>query len=133
MARMSELAKSKYWQAEQAQEVIEAWRKSGESVAAFCRTWDICPKRLRYWLKGPDPEQKRRGVRNGASTEGESTAPASAVVFHELSVEAPPEVRRPGTEREVVARVECGQWSVVVPHGFDRVELGRLLYVVGGV
>lgn len=131
MARMSELAKSKYWQAEQAQEVIEAWRASGESVSAFCRTWDIKPKRLRYWLKGP--EQKRRSARLGASSSSESTAPSSAVVFHELSVQAPAEIRRPGMERAVVARVERGQWSVVVPHGFDQAELGRLFCVLEGV
>ena len=134
MARMAELVQSKYWESEEADAVLEAWRQSGESLAAFCRMWGISPKRLRYWLKRPGSETNA-GLEVGtvASTGSEDAAAAPSRVFHELSVKAPQDVVEPVVERRVVARVERGQWSVVVPHGFDRAELGRLLCLVGSV
>ena len=38
-----------YWREPEARRVIDAWRQSGESVAAFGRRHGINVKRLRWW------------------------------------------------------------------------------------
>lgn len=40
-----------YWREPEARRVIDAWRQSGESVAAFGRRHGINVKRLRWWSK----------------------------------------------------------------------------------
>lgn len=37
------------WTTEQGRQLVEGWRRSGESIAAYCRRLDVDPSRLRYW------------------------------------------------------------------------------------
>jgi transposase-like protein len=39
------------WTPEQARLVLDEWRRSGESIAAFARRHDVSPARLYWWRK----------------------------------------------------------------------------------
>jgi len=38
-----------YWRAADARVVVEAWRRSGRSLAAFARQHGVSARRLAYW------------------------------------------------------------------------------------
>jgi len=48
------------WSREEAQEAINAWERSGESLTAFARQHGVVPQRLSWWrkrvTKGPVPK-----------------------------------------------------------------------------
>ena len=49
---------SRYWRAADAERVLEAWRRSGQSAAAFARQHGVSSVRLLRWrdrLKGSTP------------------------------------------------------------------------------
>ena len=50
-AELVELVGLKYWNEHEARVVVEAWRRSGESRAAFGRRYGIHPRRLGRWAK----------------------------------------------------------------------------------
>lgn len=39
------------WSKEHAQSLLQMWRASGQSIAAFCREQGIAAHRLRYWRR----------------------------------------------------------------------------------
>src|SRR5947209_3020958 len=43
------LTVSRYWRAAKAARVLEAWRRSGQSGAAFAREHGVCVRRLLRW------------------------------------------------------------------------------------
>ncbi len=54
MARVSEIrrvAAQRYWREGQARAVLEAWRRSGESLASFARSHGIGRQRLERWAR----------------------------------------------------------------------------------
>lgn len=85
-----------YWRESEARRVIEAWRQSGESAAAFGRRHGINVKRLRWWTKRLVPNASAiSGTQRSASkasTTLVSLVPATVVGAGELAAV----IRAPG-------------------------------------
>ena len=64
------IVRGSYWRAADARVVVEAWRRSGRSLAAFARQHGVSARRLAYWRTQLD----RRA------------APRAAVAFHPVQV-----------------------------------------------
>lgn len=47
--KLEEILDGKYWRKEDAERVLEALRRSGESVPAFARRHGVGPERIAYW------------------------------------------------------------------------------------
>ena len=97
-----------YWREAEARVVVAAWRRSGETLAAFARQRGVHPRRLARWAR------RLEGGKRGA-----------AVHFHRVRPVAP-------AARE--ARIEIvlgGGVEVRVPPGFAMEDLRRVLAVVG--
>ncbi|MFN7955434.1 MAG: hypothetical protein U0610_27165 [bacterium] len=108
------LARRRYWREADARRVVDAWRRSEASAAAFARRYQLDPKRILRWAKdldGPQPSAARfhpvRVVERGD--------PAT-VTF------APP----------IIEIVLLGGRRVRVPPGVDPSELRQILDVVEG-
>lgn len=108
------LAAQRYWREEQARVAVDAWVRSGMSLAAFARCHGIVRQRLERWAR-----------RLGA-------APVGKVRFHR--------VRLIEDERGVEAHVAGGsieiEWGpgrrVRVSPGFAAEDLGRVLDALEG-
>jgi transposase-like protein len=102
------VASLRYWQAEDARAVVEAWKESGERLSAFARRHSIKPRSLSQWA-----------TRLEAASE--------AISFHPVQVvEAPPRER---AQRDVLGRVLLPATKVLSlvlspPHGQDRRPYG---------
>jgi transposase-like protein len=117
MARRSavrEVAAQRYWREGQARVVVEAWRRSGESLAAFARAHGIGRRRLERWAR-------RLGVTGGG------------IRFHRVQL-----VERRGSASDARgggAPIEIegasGRRVRVFP-GFAAEDLGRVLEVLEG-
>jgi transposase-like protein len=46
---IARIVRGSYWRAADARVVVEAWRRSGRSLAAFAREHGVRPRRLVYW------------------------------------------------------------------------------------
>ena len=107
---IAEVAGRRHWRKDDARVLIDAWRRSGQTVTAFARTHNIHPERLARW---------HRLLR---------TEPQEAVRFH------PVEVRTAqwGSD-ESAGKIELvlgdGR-SIRVPRGFDAEDLRRVLAVM---
>lgn len=102
------LAKKVYWDEDDGRRVVEAWRESGLSQAAFARRSGIGAQRLRYWKHRVDV-----GVEETARL-----VPVE-VVGAQYSVE------------EEAFEVAVGSGRVIrVPTGFDEVALVRLVHAL---
>lgn len=42
-------SRSPYWHERDARAVVDAWRRSGETLSGFCRTHGLSPQRLSRW------------------------------------------------------------------------------------
>jgi hypothetical protein len=112
------VAKLRYWRATDACVVVEAWRRSGDTVPEFARRYGIHPRRLGRWagqLKAPPGP-------------GESEA---SVLFHPVRLvqqaDGARDRRRDGEPIEIVLDEGC---SVRVPPGFAVRDLERVLAVL---
>ncbi|MBM4025406.1 MAG: helix-turn-helix domain-containing protein [Planctomycetes bacterium] len=61
VSRKSLVLQKVYWRASEAREVLDLWRRSGESLSAFAREHGLCRNRLARWrdrlgTDGPAPE-----------------------------------------------------------------------------
>ena len=109
-AMVVEAAARRHWRKDDARLVIDAWRRSGQTMSAFARFYGIQYERLARW--------KRR-------LRGE---PSEAVRFHPVRVRAVERQSNDSVDRiELV--LSTGR-SIRVPHGFDAEDLRRLLAVV---
>ena len=107
---VARVASLRYWQAEDARVVVEAWKESGERLTAFARRHDIKPRRLSEWA-----------TRLEASSE--------EISFHPVRVvQAASEERAQRDPIEIVLGEGC---SVRVPAGFAAQDLERVLGVLG--
>jgi hypothetical protein len=94
---------------------IEAWRSSGQTLSAWARERGIARARLEYW--------KRRLA--GRSEKSRGTVGRLALI----PVISPPAQATPAAPIEVL--VERAGLRILLPTGFEAVELRRLLDVVG--
>ena len=109
-AAVAAVAARRHWRRDDARLMIEAWRRSGQTMTAFARFYDIHPERLARWHRLLRAE------------------PQGAVRFHPVRVR--------GAERhsiDSVDRIELvlseGR-TIRVPHRFDAEDLRRLLAVM---
>lgn len=103
----------RYWRAEDAALVVAAWRRSGESLAAFSQAHGLCPGRLRRW-------------------EARLQEPGTLPTFYPVRVV---EGGREGGDSGEGSRLELvlrGGRRVVVSRGFDRELLEEVVRVVEG-
>jgi len=99
-----------HWRKADARQVLDAWRRSGETMSGFARFYGIQYERLARW--------KRR-------LRGE---PSEAVHFHPVRVR---QVERQSNDSgDRIELVLSQDRSIRVPHGFDAEDLRRLLSVV---
>jgi transposase-like protein len=114
-AALKRAAASSYWTEAEAQAVLEAYEKSGLSMAEFARRHGLGPQRLRWW-------KKRRA---------EEAGPAPS--FVRVHVAEPPSRRAREAPTPGLASMEVvlakGRRIRVEP-GFDAEELARLVRVM---
>lgn len=121
-AELERVARLRYWRAEDAAVVVEAWGRSGEGLRAFARRHGIHPRRLSRWAK------------ELAGSEA-SEEPVKPVTFHPVRLVAGKEVEGASSRRgvalvEIVLGWEC---TVRVAPGFAAEDLARVLEVLGAV
>jgi hypothetical protein len=107
-AELVELAGLRYWNEHEARVVVEAWRRSGESRAAFSRRYGIHPTRLGRWAR-----------QMGDRAEG-------PVLFHPVHL-VQREERGWGGPIEIELGRDC---RVRVAGGFETRDLERVLGVL---
>lgn len=107
---VARVASLRYWKAEDARVVVEAWKESGERLAVFARRHGIKPRRLSQWATRLEPLSEE-------------------IVFHPVQlVQAPSDKRAQRDPIEIVLGEGC---SVRVPAGFAAQDLERVLGVLG--
>jgi hypothetical protein len=107
-AELMELAGPRYWNEDEARVVVEAWRRSGESQAAFGRRYGIHPGRVSRWA---------RQLENRAE---------EPVLFHPVHL-VQREERAWGGPIEIEFGRDC---RVRVAGGFEARDLERVLGVL---
>lgn len=119
--RVVEIAGSKYWREADARVMVEAWRRSGESLTGFAGRHGIRSRRLARWSKrlGVPVERRKSG----------SAKPSEPVVLHPVRL-----VERRGTREHAVGdpiEIELpGGSRVRVPAGVRAEDLRRVLAAV---
>jgi transposase-like protein len=103
------IAARQRWRADDATVMVEAWRRSGESVSDFARRYGLRGERISRWVSRI---QKRE--RNGLS-------------FHQVRLVEAQYRSHPDGKIEVL--LSEGR-SVRVPHGFAPEELQKVLRVL---
>lgn len=107
-AGLTTLVLSRYWRAAEAAQVVEVWRQSGVSGAAFAREHGLSVRRLLRWR--------------------DRLARAEAPVFHPVRVVDPHE---PASAERAVLELEVrGGRRIRVPAGFDAELLEELVRTV---
>lgn len=104
---------NRYWRAADAEQVLDAWRRSGRSVAAFARRHGLSPRRLLRWRARLEP--------------------AVAPVFHRVQVvgrEHPTPIT-PSRPEPLELELRGGR-RIRVPAGFDAELLAELVRTVEG-
>lgn len=105
------LARGGYWGEAEARVVVEAWRRSGETLSCFTRRHGVKYERLRRW-----------------AGRLEGSAEPEPVRLHPVRVVGREEGVRPSDERlEIVLDAGC---SVRVAPGFAAEDLERVLSVL---
>jgi hypothetical protein len=111
-SRVTIAAESRYWRESTAQVMVDAWRESGETVAAFARRQGVERRRLARWIRRVD---------------GKADV---LVPFHPVRVvDVPAETRQSEAPIEIVVGSPC---RVRVPPGFEGDDLRRVLAVLAG-
>lgn len=109
-AAVKRVAGRRYWRGSEARVVVDAWRASGEGLAAFARRYGIQPRRVSRWAR----ELEERG---------------EPVRFHPVQVVGQGERVR-GEESRI--EIELGDGATVrVSAGFAAEDLARVLEVLG--
>ena len=106
------LARRRYWRETDARRVVDAWRQSEASAAAFARRYQLDPKRILRWAKDLD------------------TPARSTVRFHPVRVVERGDAVAVTVAPPIVEIVLLGGRRVRVPPGVDLSELRRILDVV---
>lgn len=109
-SQLMRVAGRRYWKVEDARVVVDAWRQSGDTVAAFSRRYGVHARRLRQWIARLDAEG------------------SGSAEFHPVRVRA---VDSAVSER--IAAIEIvlsGGATVRVPAGTAAEDLERVLTVV---
>jgi len=110
---LTRLAAQKYWNAEDAQVVVEGWRQSGQSLKAFARSHAIQAHRIARWAR-----------------QLQETAVRERPPFHPVRVvEALPQDVAGEGRIEVVL---SGGLTIRLPRGFAAAELRQVLDVLEG-
>ena len=104
-----EAAGRRYWRAGEAAVVVEAWRRSGETLSGFAARYGIHPRRLGRWASELGGEQR----------------PDEGVVFHPVRLMSDEEGR--GRSRNPIEIVTASGYRVRVPTGFATGDLERVL------
>lgn len=110
---VARVARLRYWQAEDARVMVEAWKESGERLTAFARQQGLKPRRLREWAR-----------RLEASGEAITFRPVRPVRVVETSSEE-------WAQHDPIEIVLGEGCSVRVPPGFAAPDLERVLGVLG--
>ena len=107
------LSGNRYWRAAEAERVVEVWRRSGQSVAAFARQHGLSAARLLRWRARLEP----------------TVAP----VFHPVRVVGRPRPTPITPARPEPLELELrGGRRIRVPAGFDPELLAELVRTVEG-
>jgi transposase-like protein len=112
---VSAVARRRYWRSEDARVAVEAWDRSGETLAAFGRRHGIKPQRIRRWAD-------RLAEHDEVPTTAESVQfyPVRLVTMEERAHESV----RP-------IEIEFGdRCTLRVPPGFSATDLVRVLQVL---
>jgi hypothetical protein len=109
-ASVQEVAQLRYWREAEARVVVEAWRRSGETLSGFGRRYGVDPRRLARWAR-----------RLGGGGDG-------SVRFHPVRLVAPSPAAEGGGPIEIQL---AGGQRVRVPGGFAAEDLRRVLSVLG--
>jgi len=109
---VARVAARRYWRESDGRVVVEAWHRSGQSMAEFAREHEIQPKRLRRWVRRiaePEPEP-------------------GSLTFHRVRLVGP---ERGGVAGSGVEIVLAGSGHTVrVAPGFSADDLGRVVAVL---
>lgn len=108
------IARRRYWREADARRVVDAWRQSEASAAAFARRYQLDPQRILRWAKDLD---------------GPGSQP-SAVRFHPVRLVDRGASATVAFAPPVIEVVLLGGRRVRVPPGVDPSELARILDVV---
>jgi transposase-like protein len=103
------VAESRYWRESTARVMVDAWRESGETVAAFAMRHGVDRRRLARWVRRVEPR-------------------ADIVVpFHPVRVVGDAEARLTHAPIEIAVG---STYRVRVPPGFEGEDLRRVLAVL---
>ena len=91
--------------------LVEQWRRSGQSVAQFCRERDVPAHRLHYWKRRAEPVAGSGGA-------------ATASEFLAVDIE---EAARAKPSAEATIEIAVGAIRVQLPLGCDRASFIRIL------
>jgi transposase len=115
--RTAAVAKRRYWRREDARKAVEAWQRSGETLAEFCRRRGLHPRRVRRWAK-----------RLEGALDPEPTPSSEPVRFHPVQLVS---WRAPQDESRSPIEIVLGDGRLVrVPPGFSAADLTRVLQVL---
>ncbi|MDP2959447.1 MAG: hypothetical protein Q8N53_23715 [Longimicrobiales bacterium] len=103
----------RYWRAGDARVVVEAWRRSGETLTGFGRRYGLQGRRLSRWARDLEGAGAEAGVR-----------------FHPVRLVQLEERRDPRPDAPLEVVLGEGR-SVRVPPGFAAEDLERVLRVLG--
>ncbi|MCZ7680261.1 MAG: hypothetical protein M5U28_21350 [Sandaracinaceae bacterium] len=115
-AKIKALAEKAEWTAEDAAEVIAAWRASGATLAAFARAHGTHAQRIRNWRDG----KLRQGSRRGSKKRREPAMLPARVVGDAA-------VQPRGAATSAMEVVLSGGRSVRLGADFDAAALSRLV------
>jgi transposase-like protein len=103
------VVESRYWRESTARVVVDAWRESGETVAAFAKRHGVDERRLARWAQ-------RLGAKG-----------AAVVPFHPVRVVGGADSAVTAAPIEIAV---SGGYCVRVPPHFDAEDLRRVLTVL---
>lgn len=107
------IARQRYWRMPDAQTVIDAWHRSGDTQAGFAKRYGLDPKRIGRWAGRLSRDGGARGVSAGLR-------------FHPVHV-VPPIGLASAWAIEIALRAGC---TVRVAPGFATDDLARAIAVL---
>ena len=110
------------WSRQAGREMVEAWRRSGESRSGFARRHGLGAHRVQYWAdRLEDSGDRARSPGRRQPNEEVTFAPVRVVGS-----------ATPGASNPVSLEVLIGTAVVRVPPSFDESHLRRLVRALGG-
>jgi transposase-like protein len=112
-AAFARIVERGYWSEREGRVVVEAWERSGQTMAAFARRHDVAAKRLARWVRRLQEAEQSSGPTG----------------FHPVRV-----VRRAGAGEKRTRGIEVVRngWRVRVAPGVAAEDLRRVLEIVAG-